>query len=100
MKPVSLAEYRNREAIQAHREAIALLEKGVITGSVLVLEYGPEDHRAGVFGSYEKNPASALKATFVLDFQLRGELKPLPGTLRIENESASSCPCRWHVGRK
>ncbi len=57
MNPINLCAHRNREAIQAHKEAIVLLEQGVIGGTVLVLECGPDDHRAGVFGSYKTNPS-------------------------------------------
>lgn len=73
------------------------MESGEVTGVVLVLHYGPEDHRAGVFGEYKKNPAAALRATFVLDYALRGDLSPQPG--HGLPESATSCPCRWHIGR-
>ena len=75
----SLASYKNKEIIEELEEFLRMAEAGEITAIAVVLKLGPNDHRAGMYGAYKKNPSEALQATFILEGKLRGELLPIYG---------------------
>jgi hypothetical protein len=67
MQIVSLSAYRNRELVAALEAAVVLAKEGTITGTVLVLKYGPHDHRVATCGDYRLHPEQALTATLTAE---------------------------------
>lgn len=75
----NLANYRNRELVGDLKDMLRMAESGEISAVAVVVKFGPHDHRAGMLGTYKKNPSEALQATFILESKLRGDMLPVFG---------------------
>ncbi len=51
--------------------------EGEITAATVVLKFGANDHRAGIFGTYKHNQSEALHAVLILKAKLVLEVLPM-----------------------
>jgi hypothetical protein len=74
MNVVRMTEYQNRGLIKALEHFLELAKSGVISGAGGSVKFGPDDHRAYVFGDYLNHPSEALDAIRQLENELRRDL--------------------------
>jgi hypothetical protein len=73
MHVVELRRHRNRKVVAVAKEIVALAEGGDLHGIAFVLMLGPQDHRAGIVGEYQRHPAEAILAALRLKQRLLSE---------------------------
>lgn len=62
MQVVAIQRRRNAKVVAVAKELLELAERGGLHGLSFVAKFGRRDHRAGVVGDYEDNPAEAVYA--------------------------------------
>lgn len=72
MQLVNLDEYRSRGVVNALKQLLGAAERGQIRGLAFVVKVAHGDNRAGLAGSYKRNPEAALRAAFMLERHLSG----------------------------
>lgn len=62
MRVVQLQRERNTRVVAVVKELLDLAAQGDLQSLAFVAKLGRKDHRAGVVGDYEENPAEAVYA--------------------------------------
>lgn len=70
MRVVDLHRSRNIRVVAVVKELLELADDGDLQGLTFVAKLGRKDHRAGVVGDYENDPAEAVYAALRLKRQL------------------------------
>lgn len=70
MQVVPLQRARNTKVVAVVKELLELADDGDLQGLTFVAKLGRKDHRAGVVGDYEQNPAEAVYAASRMKQQL------------------------------
>lgn len=71
---IDLEKYRSQHVTSELKELLKLAEAGKLQGLAFVVKFGPDDHRAGMAGDYQRRPEQALRATFLLERHLREDI--------------------------
>jgi hypothetical protein len=75
MRVVPIGQRRGKEVANALRALADQADQGIIYGACYVMKYGPKDHRAGNVGDYRRHPGEALQATFLMEKQLKDDIR-------------------------